>query len=1135
MQKWSKRLPAWMKFSCHVTKKSYLCVLVNNTIIMIYMKRIIILLLFAVCSLQIKAQGLILQTLKSEAERNLAELKKLPIPAYYISYRVYDQTVHSISASFGNIMQSTPYQQRLFNAAVRVGNPQLDNTHEIKEGNEPGYADYNFAGYGTLGLEDNPEAWKTTLWQKTDAMYVEATKRYEKVKANVAVKVSSEDQSPDFSVETPESYVEKPIQFSDAKFDAKVWEEKLKKISAIFKENEDIIDSQCSFQIELTHKYFVDTEGAEIFENRLCYRLTMSAAAKADDGMDLPLYKSYFAYDLKDFPSDEEILKDAKWTSETLSKLRNAPVVESYSGPVLMSGQAASVFFHEIFGHRIEGARLKNESDAQTFKKKVGEMVLPQDMSVIFEPQLKNAFGFALSGQYVFDDEGVRGKRVEVVKEGKLNAFLMSRSPIEGFPTSNGHGRGMIQLNTFTRQSNLMIESNKPKSEKELRSMMVTQLKAEGKEYGYLMDQVSGGFTTTGRYMPNAFNVSPYLVYRIYADGRPDEIVRGVDLVGTPLAIFSQIAACGDDHAIFNGYCGAESGSVPAACVAPTLYVKMVETQKKARSQSQPPILSRPFIALFSGLSLIAQTDNPVISAIQKEVERNKMDLKMGEMTMPFFISYSVFDTYNYQLTASLGTINSYSELHYRRGMPTLLVGSYHRNNLNLAERRMYQTPSTTSLYDNSGIPITIWRDLDGAYKTAVEQYRTKMAILQQQTQPDEEKNLPDFEQISPVVMVLDAIPVDFDRAYWENYVRKVSETAKSYPAILQSSVSLTARNIMTYTYNTEGSRYAAPTVYYRLMFVANTRTDDGQELTHTLFAEHSTLTQMPDLTTFANQCKTMMENLIELKNAPLIDDAYCGPVLIEGSAVGRIFEKILYINNRLSAAPKMVQPNNMYGNTSMSGGNDFELMLNKKVISRSITVKSITGQEYYKGERLNGYYPIDAEGVVPDKELVLIENGVLRQLLNGRKPTKKIGNSNGHTRFDFNTNTFRVVPGNILITSNQTFSNVELYKKLMEAAKEEDLDYAYIVRQYDNGINMMYRIYIEDGREELVRGATITDDTNLKAFKRILGASDQEFIGSYGELQSTFIFPRALLFEEMDITRIPNIEFKKPYMVSKP
>ena len=558
------------------------------------MKKVFVLLLIAICVQQITAQSLLLQTLKSEADRNLAELKKQPIPAYYISYRVYDQTAHSISASFGNLMQSSPYTQRIFNAAVRVGTPELDNTHEIKEGNEQGYTDYNTAGFGSLGLEDNPTAWKLTLWQKTDALYVEATKRFEKVKANVAVKVSSEDKSPDFTMETPERYIEKPVKFSDMKFDPKPWEEKLKKFSAIFKENRDIISSSVSFSVELTNKYFADTEGTEIFENRLCYYLYVNASAKADDGMDLPLYKSYFAYDLKDLPTDEQVIADAQRMSEILSKLRTAPVADSYSGPMLMSGQAASVFFHEIFGHRIEGYRLKNESDAQTFKKKVGELILPEDMSVIFEPQLKKSHGFSLNGQYIFDDEGVRGKRVEVVKNGKLIEFLMSRSPIEGFPKSNGHGRGQIYYNTVTRQSNTIIESTSPKSDKELRAMVIEQLKKEDKPYGYLMDQVSGGFTMTGRYMPNSFNVTPLVVYRIYADGRPDELVRGVDLVGTPLAMFSQIAACGATYDIFNGTCGAASGGVPVASVSPELYVKMVETQKKAKSQSQPPILERP-------------------------------------------------------------------------------------------------------------------------------------------------------------------------------------------------------------------------------------------------------------------------------------------------------------------------------------------------------------------------------------------------------------------------------------------------------------------------------------------------------------------------------------------------------------
>ena len=542
---------------------------------------------------------------------------------------------------------------------------------------------------------------------------------------------------------------------------------------------------------------------------------------------------------------------------------------------------------------------------------------------------------------------------------------------------------------------------------------------------------------------------------------------------------------------------------------------------------------------------VFAQSENPVISAIKKEVDRNKTELKMEGMSSPFFISYTIVDLSGFNLSASLGTIINYNENHRRFGIPTLLVGDYHRNNLNLSGRSFFPSPMITSLYDNSsGIPITIWKDLDNSYKSAVEQYKTKMAVLQQQTQTKEEQDLPDFEQTKPVNIILQPSPVDFNKTYWENYIRKASETAKQFPEILSSNVGLNARNVMTYTYNTEGSRYAVPTVFYQLTFTANTRADDGQDLTQTIWVENATLNQMPDVETFSQRCRTVMDNLVKLKNAPVIDDTYCGPVLFEDGSVGRILEQTFFANDKLAAAPKLVQSgaapayymvNGQMQSNQQQGGNDLELMLNKKVISRDLSIKSITGQEFYKGQRLNGYYPVDAEGVVPDKELFLIENGVLRNMLNGRKPTRKIHNSNGHARFDIGSNSVKVMAGNALITCNQTFSKEDLRKKLIETAKEEDLDYAYIVRQYEHGLNLMYKIYVTDGREELVRGATITDATNLRSFKRILGASDKELISSYGETQITLVYPDALLFEEMDVTRIPNIEFKKPYIVPKP
>jgi TldD protein len=554
------------------------------------MKRIILFLLFALFSQTVFAQDKLVEILKTELDRNFTVLKDNPVPAYYISYRVQDIQTHSIRTSFGKLLyNSNPLHQRLFNIDVRVGDYEMDNTREIKGGNR-----YNEYVNNSLVVEDDPVAIQKTLWRTTDEVYKNAVKQFENVKANVAVKVASEDKSDDFTKEDSEKYFEPVIPLKNFKFDASEWEKKLKKYSDVFSANKDVLSNMVNLDFELIRKYFVDSEGREIVENAYAYRLYISIATTAEDGMSLPLFLSYFAIDAKDLPSDAKILDDAKKMSKLLSDLRKAPVAESYSGPALMTAEAAGVFFHEIFGHRVEGARLKQESDAQTFKKKVGELVLPKDISIIFDPKLKKYANIPLNGSYVFDDEGIRGQRVEVVKDGELKSFLMSRTPIDNFPHSNGHGRAMIYFDNVTRQSNMIIETNAPKTESELRAMLIEQAKNADKEYAYLFDKVSGGFTTTGRYMPNAFNVTPLIVYRIYVDGRPDELVRGVDLVGTPLAIFSQVAACGKDHGAFNGACGAESGSLPVSCVSPTLFIKMIETQKKSKSQNQPPILERP-------------------------------------------------------------------------------------------------------------------------------------------------------------------------------------------------------------------------------------------------------------------------------------------------------------------------------------------------------------------------------------------------------------------------------------------------------------------------------------------------------------------------------------------------------------
>jgi TldD protein len=308
----------------------------------------------------------------------------------------------------------------------------------------------------------------------------------------------------------------------------------------------------------------------------------------------LPLYKSYFAFSPDELPSDDVILADARQMLKTLKEMRNAPLVDPYTGPCILSGGASGVFFHEIFGHRIEGHRQKNVNEGQTFKKKLDQKILPDFLSVVFDPLQRKLGNTPLMGCYSFDDEGVKATRISVVDTGVFKGFLMGRSPIEGFNQSNGHGRAAPGKRPVARQSNLIVEAVQTVSEDSLRALLIAECKKQGKPYGLRFQQVEGGFTLTGRTIPNSFNVLPILVYRVYPDGRPDELVRGVDLIGTPLATFERILAASNEIETFNGVCGAESGWVPVSASSPSLLVREIEVQKKDKSQERLPILPSP-------------------------------------------------------------------------------------------------------------------------------------------------------------------------------------------------------------------------------------------------------------------------------------------------------------------------------------------------------------------------------------------------------------------------------------------------------------------------------------------------------------------------------------------------------------
>ena len=541
-----------------------------------------------------QGQDKLLGLLKEELAQQMKELKDEEFPPYHMNYRVIDVTSSVVSASFGALMNSQQYRSRTLVPQIRLGDEKLDNFRF----NQMGAAMSRYQGPSVARLpldeENNEDAVRQAIWDEVNNRYKFAVDMYQKRKAESSVNVEEEDKAPYFSEAKVEKYYEAPLPAEKMTIDMDQWAARMKEISAVFKNQPGIMKGDAIMIYTVERRYFVNNEGTEVVQNLPYARIMVFGETKADDGMELPLNLSYFAYDPADLPANDKIIADAKEMVKTLEALRVAPVVDPYTGPALLSGPASGVFFHEIFGHRIEGQRMKSENDGQTFKKMVGQLVLPADMHVYDDPTLRKYAGEDLNGFYKYDDQGVKAERVDVVVNGKLNDFLMTRTPIDGHPRTNGHARASDGFDPVSRQSNLVIETSNPKTPEELRQLLIEEVKKQGKEYGYFFKEVTSGFTFTGKGATNSFNVTPLEVYKVFADGRPDQLVRGVDLIGTPLSMFSNIIYAGNDARVFTGMCGAESGSIPVTAISPTILVNKVETQRKAKSQDILPILPAP-------------------------------------------------------------------------------------------------------------------------------------------------------------------------------------------------------------------------------------------------------------------------------------------------------------------------------------------------------------------------------------------------------------------------------------------------------------------------------------------------------------------------------------------------------------
>lgn len=537
----------------------------------------------------------VLRAMEQELERNRKKLRLEEYDApYYIGYRVIDQRSAEVTARFGALVQDDTERARSAVVDVRVGDYAFDSSPEpgdVGYFDEPG----DFTPSARMPIDDDPGVLRATLWLLTDDAYKRALAAFLRKRAEKVTKV--EDKHVDsFSRE-------KPVRFIDERraFEARpeTWAALARRLSARLRADH-LLDGTVKIGAEQHRVYLVNTEGTRMVRDQVLYSLSLHAVARADDGMLLEQGRTWYGRAWRDLPDEAALQKEIDTLLGNLRALAVAPVADPYAGPAILEPEATGVFFHEAVGHRLEGERQKDENEGRTFKGQLGKQVLPRFLTVRDDPSLARFEGTPLNGYYPYDDEGVKSRNVILIQDGILKTFLTSRTPVEGVPRSNGHGRAQGVQRPMARMGNLIIESDRSVSRAELKERLLAEVRKQKKPYGLIIRDITGGSTNTSTYGFQAFKGVPRMVYRVDAETGEEQLVRGVEMVGTPLSAVSKIIATSDEVGVFNGYCGAESGYVPVSTVAPATLFREIELQRTLRDRQRKPVLPPPWAAVES-------------------------------------------------------------------------------------------------------------------------------------------------------------------------------------------------------------------------------------------------------------------------------------------------------------------------------------------------------------------------------------------------------------------------------------------------------------------------------------------------------------------------------------------------------
>jgi hypothetical protein len=573
----------------------------------------------------------------------------------------------------------------------------------------------------------------------------------------------------------------------------------------------------------------------------------------------------------------------------------------------------------------------------------------------------------------------------------------------------------------------------------------------------------------------------------------------------------------------------------------------MIESKSSMKTISMKTILTALCILLFAvsfyQSNVKAQAaDDIIFKAMDDELSRNRTKLVIDNYSPPFFISYRFCDAQSLFIKATLGAINYSYDWPWRTYTIRLMVGDYSLNDENFVSGG--QDPSSTrgsflqlpldNEYD--AIRRSFWILSDRAYKRALEEYEQKLTALKQQNKSDEEK-LDDYSKISPVNLVLGGNLLKYDKTRWEGVAKDISGVLKAYSQLYHSSAYITFSNAFVYVISNEGTKLKIPLRFASIMIYAGTQADDGESINNQLSYYALSPDQLPAAGKIKHDIKQLTDNIAALCKAPALKDSYAGPIIFEGEAVAEVFLQRLFRTNGLIASREPVYA---IENRSHGSFNKLEDKLNQRICSENITIKATPRTKTFHNTPLIGSFEIDAEGVAPNDELVLVDKGILKTLLNDRVPTAKVKESNGYSRFGIRGASIvtQKAPGIINISYKNGESLKSLYKTVRKEAEKNGLEYVYIVRKLgpagSRAISKplgVYRLSTKTGDEQLVRSA-ILSDLPIVAFKQITSGTSEQIVYNTvmnSSIPVSFIVPQAIVFDDLSIEKDKSTKSKVP------